>query len=58
MWARQLRDAVRSATAKMEALSGPGPHDEWALDLNDAGPLLVAALGPTRVDSRGATSPA
>jgi hypothetical protein len=55
--ARQLRDAVRSATAKMETLSGAGRHDEWALDLDDVGALLAAALGPTRVDSPGATSP-
>ena len=55
--ARQLRDAARSATGKMEVLSGPGRHDEWALDLDDVGALLVAALGPTRVDSPGAAAP-
>jgi hypothetical protein len=55
--ARQLRDAVRSATAKMEALSRPGRRDEWALDLDDVAALLVAALGPTRVHSPGATAP-
>ena len=55
--ARQLRDAARSATGKMEVLSGPGRHDEWALDLDDVGALLVAALGPTRVYSPGAAAP-
>lgn len=55
--ARQLRDAVRSAREKMEALSGPGRHDEWALDLDDVAALLKAALGPTSVDSAGAVSP-
>lgn len=54
--ARQLRDAVRSRE-KMEALSGPGRHDEWALDLDDVAALLKAALGPTSVDSAGAVSP-
>ncbi len=48
--ARQLRDAVRVATNRMEALSSPGPHDEWALDLDDVQALLVAALGPVPVD--------
>ena len=55
--ARQLRDAVRSASEKMETLSGPGRHDEWALDLDDVAALLVAALGPTSVDSPGAVAP-
>lgn len=55
--ARQLRDAARSATGKMEVLSGPGRHDEWALDLDDVGALLAAALGPTRVYSPGAAAP-
>ena len=55
--ARQLRDAVRSATEKMEVLSGPGRRDEWALDLDDVGALLVTALGPTRADSPGAAAP-
>ena len=44
--ARQLRDAVRLASNKMETLSGPGAHDEWALDLDEVETLLVAALGP------------
>lgn len=43
--ARQLREAVRSARAKMETLSGPGTHDEWALDLDEVEDLLVAVLG-------------
>jgi hypothetical protein len=55
--ARQLRDAVRSAREKTETLSGPGRHDEWALDLDDVGALLVAALGPTPVPSPGAAAP-
>jgi len=54
--ARQLRDAVRVATNRMEALSSPGPHDEWALDLDDVHALLVAALGPAPVDDPGATT--
>ncbi len=45
--ALQLRDAVRSASGKLESLAGPGAHDEWALDLNDVEAVLVAALGPT-----------
>jgi hypothetical protein len=55
--ARQLRDGVRTATGKMEALSGPGRRDEWALDLDDVGALLVTVLGPTRADSPGAAAP-
>ena len=51
--ARQLRDAVRVATNRMEAMSSPGPHDEWALDLDDVQALLVAALGPVPVDEPG-----
>ena len=54
--ARQLRDAVRSAREKMESLSGPGSHEEWALDLDDVEALLVAVLGPTSVD-RASTIP-
>jgi len=55
--ARRLRDAVRSASERMETLSGPGRHDEWTLDLDDVAALLVAALGPTSVDSPGAVAP-
>ena len=40
----------------METLSGPGSHDEWALDLDDVEALLVAVLGPTSVD-RASTIP-
>lgn len=55
--ARQLRDAVRSAREKMETLSGPGTHDEWVLDLDDAAALLVAVLGPTSAGSPSAVPP-
>jgi len=41
----------------MEALSRPGRRNEWAVDLDDVAALLVAALGPTRVHSPGATAP-
>ena len=53
--ARQLRDAVRSAREKVETLSGPGTHDEWALDLDDAQALLVTVLGPMPTDSASAS---
>jgi hypothetical protein len=33
--ARLLRDAARQARERMEQLTGPGPHDTWALDLDD-----------------------
>ena len=49
--ALQLRDAVRSARGRLESFSGPGGHEEWALDLDDVEALLVAALGPTPVSS-------
>ncbi|MET0838635.1 MAG: hypothetical protein ABWY19_07640 [Marmoricola sp.] len=55
--ARQLRDAVRLASNKMETLSGPGEHDEWALDLDEVETLLGAALGPTSVDDPVQTTP-
>jgi hypothetical protein len=55
--ARQLRDAVRSAREKMETLSGPGTHDEWALDLDDAAAPLVAVLGPASAGSPSAVPP-
>lgn len=55
--ARQLRDAVRSAREKMETLSGPGTHDEWVLDLDDASAPLVAVLGPTSAGSPSAAPP-
>ncbi len=44
--ARQLRDAVRSASERLEALSGAGRHDEWALDLDDVQAVLETALRP------------
>ena len=53
--ARQLRDAVRSAREKVETLSGPGTHDEWALDLDDAQALLVTVLGPMPTDGASAS---
>ena len=53
--ARQLRDAVRSAREKVETLSGPGTHDEWALDLDDAQALLVTVLGPMPADGASAS---
>ena len=49
--ALQLRDAVRSASQRLEALSAPGRHDEWALDLDDVQAILVAALGPSPFDT-------
>ena len=49
--ALQLRDAVRSASQRLEALSGPGGHDQWALDLDDVEAILVAALGPSPLDT-------
>jgi hypothetical protein len=47
-----LRDAVRVARGRMQSLSGPGAHDEWALDVDDVMAGLEAALGP-----RPATGP-
>ena len=32
--ARSLRDAVRVARGRLQQLTGPGPHDTWALDLD------------------------
>jgi len=53
--ARQLRDAVRSAKRRLDTLSGPGVHDEWALDLDDAQAQLLAVLRPASAGS-GAVS--
>ena len=44
--ARSLRDAVRRADAGMAQLTGPGPHDEWALDLDAIIDDLEHALRP------------
>ena len=44
--ARALRDAVRRADAGMAQLTGPGPHDEWALDLDAIIDDLEHALRP------------
>ncbi len=44
--ARALRDAVRRADAGMGQLTGPGPHDEWALDLDAIIDDLEHALRP------------
>ena len=53
--ARRLRDAVRSASRKVDTLAGLGVHDEWVLDLDDAQAQLLAALGPAPAGS-GAVS--
>jgi hypothetical protein len=45
--ARGLRDAVRLARGRMEELATPGPHDSWALDLDDTIANLETAFGPT-----------
>ncbi len=44
--ARGLRDAVRLASGRMDQLATTGPHDSWALDLDDTIAGLEAALGP------------
>ena len=44
--ARTLRDTVRVARGRVQALAGPGPHPEWALDVDDVMASLEAALGP------------
>ena len=44
--ARSLRDAVRRADAGMAQLTGPGMHDEWALDLDAIIDDLEHALRP------------
>ena len=43
---RALRDSVRRADAGMGQLTGPGPHDEWALDLDTIIDDLEHALRP------------
>jgi len=44
--ARLLRDAVRSATLRMDQLTGRGGRDVWARGLDDVSDLLELALGP------------
>ena len=51
--ARLLRDAVRSATQRMDQLTGPGGRDVGTMDLDDVSDLLELALGPP-VDSTSA----
>jgi hypothetical protein len=55
--ALQLRDAVRAARERLDSLSGPGRHDEWALDVDDVEAFLVAALGPADADRHSAVPP-
>ena len=43
---RTLRDTVRVARSRVQALAAPGPHPEWALDIDDVIASLEAALGP------------
>ena len=45
--ARSLRDALRSARARMQRLAAPGPHDTWALDLDALMIELEGTLRPT-----------
>ncbi|NUR08514.1 MAG: hypothetical protein HOQ45_16095 [Nocardioidaceae bacterium] len=46
--AMQLRDGVRGARDRMEALVRPGPHDDWASVLDEVRAVLEAALEPRR----------
>ena len=50
---RNLRDAVRVARGHVQALAAPGPHPEWALDVDDVMASLEAALGPATPPSHG-----
>jgi hypothetical protein len=43
--ARSLRDAVRLARGRVQQLTGPGPHDTWALDLDAIIADLDVVLG-------------
>ena len=43
--ARTLRDAVRLARGRLQQLTGPGPHDNWALDLDAIIADLEVVLG-------------
>ncbi len=51
--ARSLRDASRLARTRMQQLTGPGPHETWALDLDSIIADLEVALGERRVASPG-----
>jgi hypothetical protein len=44
--AHGLREAVRTARAKVEGLTTEGPHDTWMQDLDDAIATLEGALAP------------
>ncbi|WP_406829872.1 hypothetical protein ABEG17_12790 [Pedococcus sp. KACC 23699] len=55
--AQQLRDATRAASHRLEALAGPGSHDQWALDLDGVEAILVAALGPSTPDHTDSAPP-
>ena len=44
--ARTLRDAVRSAHARVDSLVAGGGQDIWALDLDEIVALLESALTP------------
>ena len=44
--ARSLRDAVRTSRARVDGLTAAGPHDTWALDLDDEIARLESALAP------------
>ena len=46
--ATELGEAVRAARERMDALTGAGTHDEWALDLDEVGAGLAAVLPPVR----------
>ncbi|MBM7514967.1 hypothetical protein JOD65_004511 [Nocardioides cavernae] len=43
--ARSLRDALRTARARMQRLAAPGSHDTWALDLDT---LMIELEGALR----------
>ncbi len=45
--ARTLRDAARLAHQRMDELAVAGPHETWALDLDEVVADLEVALGPT-----------
>ncbi len=44
--ARALRDAVRAARARVDAIATGGPLDTWSRDVDEAIALLEAALAP------------
>ena len=55
--ARGLRDAVRTAHARVDSLIGGGPHETWALDLDEVIARLESALAPTAPPAGGASGP-